>query len=66
MNTSFFGELLSSIAERGRSLIDLARDYAQDAETRGEFVVVVSPPPDEEAAPADVDDLLRRALARVP
>jgi malonyl-CoA decarboxylase len=26
MNTSFFGELLSSIAERGRSLIDLARD----------------------------------------
>jgi 16S rRNA (cytidine1402-2'-O)-methyltransferase len=50
---------------RRGTLIDLARDYAQDAETRGEFVVVVSPPPDEEAAPADVDDLLRRALARV-
>ena len=31
MNTSFFGELLSSIAERGRSLIDLARDRRGDS-----------------------------------
>jgi 16S rRNA (cytidine1402-2'-O)-methyltransferase len=50
---------------RRGTLLDLARDYAHDAETRGEFVVVVAPPPEEETAPADVDDLLRRALARV-
>lgn len=50
---------------RRGTLIDLAHDYAHGAETRGEFVVVVAPPPEEETAPADVDDLLRRALARV-
>src|SRR5688572_24664159 len=26
MNTSFFGEMLASITERGRALLDLARD----------------------------------------
>ncbi len=44
----------------------LASHYAGDAETRGEFVVVVAPPGD--AAPADADDvdtLIRAALARV-
>ena len=50
---------------RRGTLIDLARDYAHGAETRGEFVVVVAPPPDEVTAPADVDDLLRRAQTRV-
>jgi len=50
---------------RRGTLTDLAGDYARGAETRGEFVVVVSPPPEEETAPADVDDLLRRALTRV-
>lgn len=34
MNTSFFGELLQSIAERGRSLIDRARERKAPGETR--------------------------------
>jgi 16S rRNA (cytidine1402-2'-O)-methyltransferase len=42
----------------------LARDYAGGAETRGEFVVVVAPAGDDGEEAADVDDLLRRALAR--
>ena len=46
-------------------LDELARDYAQGAETRGEFVVVVAPPTEQETPAADVDDMLRRALARV-
>jgi len=50
---------------RRGTLVDLAGDYAHDAETRGEFVIVVAPPPEEETAAADVDDLLRRALTRV-
>lgn len=43
----------------------LARDYADGGETRGEFVIVVAPPADDEQTEHDVDDLLRRALARV-
>ena len=39
--------------------------YADGAETRGEIVIVVAPPADEEAKAEDVDDLLRQALARV-
>jgi len=50
---------------RRGTLLELAREYAHDAETRGEFVIVVAPPPEEETAPAEIDDLLRRALARV-
>jgi 16S rRNA (cytidine1402-2'-O)-methyltransferase len=50
---------------RRGTLADLAGDYAAGAESRGEFVVVVAPPPEEETAPAEVDDLLRRALTRV-
>lgn len=45
----------------------LAAHYASDgAETRGEFVIVIAPP-SEEAQPqaADVDDMIRAALARV-
>ena len=43
----------------------LARDYAGGAETRGEIVIVVAPPADEATDAAEVDELLRRALARV-
>ena len=47
------------------TLDEIARDYANGAEIRGEFVVVVAPPADDETRVDDVDDLLRRALARV-
>ncbi len=50
---------------RRGDLATLAHDYAQGAETRGEIVIVVAPPIEEEAADNDVDDLLRNALARV-
>src|SRR5471032_2615650 len=43
----------------------LAQDYAAGAESRGEIVIVVAPPADREASAGDIDDLLRRALARV-
>jgi 16S rRNA (cytidine1402-2'-O)-methyltransferase len=43
----------------------LAREYSTGAETRGEFVVVVAPPPDRGDAADNVDDLLRQALTRV-
>lgn len=51
-------------ARRG-DLAILAQHYADGAETRGEIVVVVAPPDDETAEPADVDNLLRQAMARV-
>jgi 16S rRNA (cytidine1402-2'-O)-methyltransferase len=50
---------------RRGDLPSLARDYAEGAETRGEIVIVVAPPADDEANADDVDDLLRQALARV-
>ena len=43
----------------------LARDYAAGAESRGEFVVVVAPPADDDAISDNVDELLRQALKRV-
>ena len=46
-------------------LESLAREYADGAETRGEFVIVVAPPASDEGNADDVDDLLRRALARL-
>jgi 16S rRNA (cytidine1402-2'-O)-methyltransferase len=46
-------------------LAALARDYAEGAETRGEFVIVIAPAAGDEENAADLDDLLRRALARV-
>jgi len=51
---------------RRASLSDLADHYAGDAETRGEFVLVIGPPAENEAAAseADVDAMLRNALAR--
>ena len=39
MNTSFFGELLQTISERGRALIDRARDRRGDAAARSENLV---------------------------
>jgi 16S rRNA (cytidine1402-2'-O)-methyltransferase len=51
-------------ARRG-DLAELAAHYAGDAETRGEIVIVIAPPAEEEASASDVDELLRQALARV-
>ncbi len=50
---------------RRGDLASLARDYAAGGETRGEIVIVVAPPEEAETQSADVDDMLRRALARV-
>jgi|SRR5689334_13278895 len=43
----------------------LAQDYSGDAETRGEFVIVVEPPGDDADQADNVDDMLRQALRRV-
>jgi 16S rRNA (cytidine1402-2'-O)-methyltransferase len=50
---------------RRDDLEKLARHYEAGAETRGEIVIVVAPPGDDTENADDVDDLLRRALARV-
>ncbi|MBI3702494.1 MAG: 16S rRNA (cytidine(1402)-2'-O)-methyltransferase [Rhizobiales bacterium] len=50
---------------RRGSLVELARDYAEGGETRGEIVIVVAPPTETAAKAGEVDDLLRQALARV-
>jgi 16S rRNA (cytidine1402-2'-O)-methyltransferase len=50
---------------RRGDLTTLAQDYAAGHETRGEIVIVVAPPADDKANADDLDDLLRRALARV-
>jgi 16S rRNA (cytidine1402-2'-O)-methyltransferase len=50
---------------RRGDLATLARDYAQGGETRGEIVIVVAPPEETETEGADIDDMLRLALARV-
>jgi malonyl-CoA decarboxylase len=39
MNTSFFGELLQSISDRGRALLDRARDRGDTAAARSDTVV---------------------------
>jgi len=58
-------ELTKLHEETRRGTLDaLARDYAQGAETRGEFAIVIAPPLEEEPRADEVDDLLRRALAR--
>jgi 16S rRNA (cytidine1402-2'-O)-methyltransferase len=49
---------------RRGDLAQLAREYAEGAETRGEIVIVVAPPGDAEAQAVDVDEMLRNALAR--
>jgi 16S rRNA (cytidine1402-2'-O)-methyltransferase len=49
---------------RRGDLATLARDYADGAETRGEFAVVVAPPvADAPPPPESVDEMLRDALA---
>jgi len=50
---------------RRGDLATLAAHYADDAETRGEIVIVIAPPADVETADTDVDELLRNALVRV-
>jgi 16S rRNA (cytidine1402-2'-O)-methyltransferase len=48
---------------RRGDLATLAQQYAEGAESRGEFTIVVEPPADDEVLNADaVDDMLRRAL----
>ena len=50
---------------RRGDLVSLASDYAAGAETRGEIVIVIAPPPaTEQASAADIDILLHAALAR--
>ncbi len=39
MNTTFFGDMLQTIAERGRALIDRARDRRESAEQRSAGIV---------------------------
>ncbi len=60
-------ELTKLHEEVRRGTLDvLARDYADGAETRGEFVIVVAGPSAPIATGADeIDALLRAALARV-
>ena len=50
---------------RRGDLETLARDYAAGAESRGEFVVVVAPPDEDDGIRDNVDELLRQALRRV-
>jgi 16S rRNA (cytidine1402-2'-O)-methyltransferase len=50
---------------RRGTLASLAAAYAAGAETRGEIAIVVAPPSEAEAAPLDVDALLRAALTRL-
>ena len=59
-------ELTKLHEEVKRSELDaLAHEYAGDSEKRGEFVIVVAPPADDEEKADDLDDLLRRAFIRV-
>jgi 16S rRNA (cytidine1402-2'-O)-methyltransferase len=51
---------------RTASLPELAQHYTEEAETRGEIVIVIAPPPEEiKAGAGEVDDLLRQAFVRV-
>ncbi len=50
---------------RRDDLSALAQHYAGDAETRGEIVIVIAPPAEEQMSAGDLDALLRSALARV-
>ncbi len=50
---------------RRGTLGELAAQYASGAETRGEFVLVIAPPLEQEMQAAEFDDLLRHALSRV-
>jgi 16S rRNA (cytidine1402-2'-O)-methyltransferase len=51
---------------RRGALSDLARAYREQAEPRGEIVIVIAPPPEQQPAGAEeVDALLRNALERL-
>jgi 16S rRNA (cytidine1402-2'-O)-methyltransferase len=50
---------------RRGDLAMLARDYAVGGETRGEIVIVIAPPADEQPDIGGLDDLLRQALGRL-
>ena len=51
---------------RPATLPELAQHYADEAETRGEIVLVIAPPPQQAQPDADeVDALLRQAFVRV-
>jgi 16S rRNA (cytidine1402-2'-O)-methyltransferase len=50
---------------RRGDLATLAHHYAGDAETRGEFVIVIAPPQEPATDAADLDMLLRQALGRL-
>jgi 16S rRNA (cytidine1402-2'-O)-methyltransferase len=50
---------------RRGDLNELAAHYAGDAETRGEFVIIVAPPDERLAESIDIDTLLRDALGRL-
>jgi 16S rRNA (cytidine1402-2'-O)-methyltransferase len=61
------GRELTKLHEEVRrgTLVALAEAYAAGAETRGEFVVVIAgPPAAEQPGAAEIDTLLRAALAR--
>jgi 16S rRNA (cytidine1402-2'-O)-methyltransferase len=59
-------ELTKLHEEVRRAPLDrLARDYGGEAETRGEFAIVVAPPAEQAAEAQDVDGLLRQALSRL-
>ena len=50
---------------RRDDLASLAQQYADGAETRGEIVIVIAPPADDDGTADDLDEMLRRALTRV-
>ena len=45
----------------------LAQDYAQGRETRGEIVIVIAPPDESDAPPdaKELDDIIRNSLQRL-
>jgi 16S rRNA (cytidine1402-2'-O)-methyltransferase len=50
---------------RRGDLAALAAAYAGEPEPRGEIVIVIAPPPEaQQTSAADIDALLRQALAR--
>jgi 16S rRNA (cytidine1402-2'-O)-methyltransferase len=52
---------------RRADLASLAREYARQGEARGEIVLVIAGPAEpEQMSAAEVDDLLRAALAQLP
>jgi 16S rRNA (cytidine1402-2'-O)-methyltransferase len=58
-------ELTKLHEEVRRAPLDaLARDYATNAETRGEFVIVVAAPAEQATEQQDIDAMLRQALTR--